>query len=479
VSSVTKPDLVVSKHAPGRTQRRVGIALLAIAGLLVTARAFSAVPNDATLSVTLLAIAAIMALGVSRTPGGGTSLIGLFFLTTVVFNLGRPILWLIFGDESLYELALGLNAGAPGSVERSDLLLFWCIGIASLAGGYFASYRVVELRRSPLPERRKAYCRDCFWITLVIIAISIPVAAESKLAIFIREGYPGLYASQTSYSFSWFRSLDFLLPALFGLAVLLRESIYMRLVAVMVALYAVTGLFVGQRAAVGQVVLVAVWYLSVIRRKGVRKWLLVSAGAVLIVLFQFIAGWREGDGNAITLAQFMVDQGVTFLLPASIGQLPFPQFHTILGSFIPLGAVYSTLGVGTAADRSLGNYLNSQLSIAQFEQGYGLGSTFYLELFYLSGAVWTFYLAACALSGVLLRKWEESSLRSDLSLLFLCMCVSNIVFLPRGTISAITSQIIYASVYMLVIYLVPLLMVKSSSSTRSSSSVGLGTTAHA
>jgi len=466
VSSVTKPDLAVSKDLPGRTQRLAGVALLAIASFLVVARGFSVVATDGTLSVTLLAIAAIVALGISRTREGFTGLIGLFFLTTVVFNLGRPILWLIFRDDSVYELTFGLTL-SPGGTERADLLLFWCVGIAAFAGGYFAFYRITEPQHPALSERNTTYCRRCFWITLVIVAISIPLSAASKVAIFAREGYAGLYASQTTYSFSWLRPLDFLLPTLFGLAVLLGESRYVRLVAVAVTAYAVTGLVVGQRAAVGQWILVAVWYLSVIRRKRVRKWLLVSAGAVLIVLFQFVAGWRYGDDSSTNLAQFMADQGITFMLPSSLSELPSPPFHTILGSVIPLGAVYSVLGIGTPADRSIGNYMSSSFSVTGFEDGYGLGGTFYLEPFYACGGVWIFYLMACMFLGILLRKWEGSSLRDNLALLYLCMCVSDIVFLPRGTIAAITSQILYASMYMLLIYLLDWAMVNSSSSVQS------------
>ena len=69
--------------------------------------------------------------------------------------------------------------------------------------------------------------------------------------------------------------------------------------------------------------------------------------------------------------------------------------------------------------------------------------------------------------GTLLRKWEESSSRDNLAFLYLCMCVSDIVFLPRGTIAAITSQILYASMYMLLIYLFDWAMANSSSSVQS------------
>ena len=173
----------LSKHLKkadsGRTQRLAGIALLAIASLLVVARGFSVVASDGTLSVTLLAIAAIVALGVSRTREGFTGLIGLFFLTTVIFNLGRPILWLIFRDDSVYELTFGLTL-SPGGAERADLLLFWCVGIAAFVGGYFVFYRITEPHHPLLSERNATFCRRCFWITLAIVAVSIPLSQRQK-----------------------------------------------------------------------------------------------------------------------------------------------------------------------------------------------------------------------------------------------------------------------------------------------------------
>lgn len=452
-------------HGRLPTRQMAGAALLAIASVLAATHILSAVPSPDSLSAALLAIGGVIALAVSTTRQGFTSLIGLFFLTTAVFNLARPILWLLFRDERVYELPFGIM-GDLGSKERSEILLFWCVGIAAFAGGYFAFYRQAESRLAPLSQRYAGFCRRCFWMTLVIVGISIPLEAASKLGTFIREGYAGLYAGQTTYSLSWLRSLNFLLPVLFGLAVLLRESRYIRLVALAVTSYAVAGLIVGQRAMLGQWVLVAVWYLSVVRRKPIKRWLLVCAGTVLIILFQFIAGWRDGYGSVLTLTQFMVDQGVTFLLPASISQLPSPPPHSVVASLVPLGAVYSLFGIGTPADRDIGNYLMSRFNFTGFHQGYGLGATFYLELFYACGGLWLGYLLACALGGFVLRRWEESSSRRNVPLFYLCMCVSDIVFLPRGSISAVTPQIIYPSVYLVVVYAVDWAMLNCAAGVR-------------
>jgi hypothetical protein len=459
-----------------RAQRFAGLALLVTASILVLSRPVAVRLDPSVLSVVLLSVAVVAAFAVSRVERGFSSLIGLFLVTTVVFNLGRPILWLILRDEQAYQLTFGFTVDTPQGIQ-SELLFFWCVGIAGFVGGYFAVYRVKLLRLAPLGKQSIGYCRRCFWITLLIVALIIPVALRSNLATFVADGYAGLYANQTGYTFSLSRALDFLLPTLFGLAVLLRESRYMRLVFLAVAANGVAGLIVGQRGGAGQWIVVGVWYLSNIRGKRIRRWLLVCGGVALVIFFQLVAGWREGYESSTALAEFMIEQGVTFLLPLSITQLPPPAAHTIIASVLPLGGMYSAFSVGSAADRSIGNYLSSGFNVLQFEQGRALGGTFYLELFYASGGVWIFYLVSCILGGILLRRWEQSSLQHNLSLLFFCMSVPWIVFLPRGTISAITSQIIYGAIYLLLMYLFDWVMVNSSPSVQSA--VPLGRTADA
>lgn len=425
--------------------------LLGTACFLLLVRTMSLRPSIDTLSIILLGIAAAMALGIARS-GGLTGFFGLFFISTLVFNLGRPLLWLVFRDEDIYDLAMGITTNVVDRARQADLLIFWGVGIASVAAGYFLFYRTPEFSRPPLSINNRAYCQSSFWVTLVLVCAAIPVAAATKIAAFSSEGYTALYVGQTQYSFSWFRLLDFLLPTLFALSVLLRDTKFIAIVATTVVANALISLGVGQRATMGQWILVTLWYLSTIQRRKMNKWLLVSSGFALVILFQFIADWREGYDSILTVQQFVTEQSTTFSLPTLMTELPPPPAHTVVGSILPLGAVYSVFGIGTAADMNLGNYLSSQFDMGQFEQGRGLGGTVYLELFYLSGRLWVLYSILCVTAGVVLAKWERCSFRHNWAVFYLCICLPDVIFLPRGSLYFLSSHVIYVSLYMTGIY---------------------------
>lgn len=425
----------------------IGIILMAIAGALSVCQALVLHFSTRSLSITLLAVSLLIGIAVSKSRGGFTSLIGIFFLTTVAFNLGRPILWLVFQDDRVYDLTFGATVSSSDAV-KSSLLIFWCIGIAAFFGGYFTLYRDTRFRRLRLATGDRMYGNRCFWITLFIVAALIPMELMSNVKTVLGGGYTALYAGQTHYTFSWLRLEDFLVPGLFAIGVLISDRRKMRLVALVATAYVLAGVVVGERAAAGQWILIWIWYSSTIVGKRINRWLLITFGAAVIVAFQLIVIWREGQDSSITLVQFLVDQGITFLLPEISQWIPPPPIHTIISSLVPLGAIYSFLGIGSAETNSLGNYLSSHMSMNNFLEGNGLGGTFYLEIYYACGTLLSLFAAGCALGGLLLRRLEEAATRSRIALFYLCSLSPSIFLLPRGTISALTAEFIYLTVYL-------------------------------
>jgi hypothetical protein len=280
----------------------------------------------------------------------------------------------------------------------------------------------------------------------------IPAAFVTNVRTFAQGGYVALYANQAQYSFGWLRLLDFIVPALFGLAVLLKERKYMFVVLCTTLGYVLAGLIVGQRAAFGQCFLVGLWYTTELRRIRIPSWAIVLLASAAIAMFQVVVGWREGYQTSVTLAQFMIDQGITFLLPTLAINSPSPPVHTIVSSLMPLGGLYSVLGIGTAETKSLGSFLSSTLDSARFQSGYGVGGTFYLEIFCASGGVWVAFAVLCVAMGSILRKWEDAARKNATALFYLCICAPSIIILPRGTISAVSATIIYVSIYMVIVY---------------------------
>src|SRR5262249_14911414 len=139
-------------------------------------------PSIGSLTITLLATAVIIGLAVLRIPGRFTSLIGLLFLTTVVFSLGRPILWLFIHDSSVYELTFGATFIPPDELKR-QVLVFWCVGITAFFGGFFLGYRAIPTKHC-LVIKKIDFLRRCFWVTAAVCFALMPAVFVSNLRRF-------------------------------------------------------------------------------------------------------------------------------------------------------------------------------------------------------------------------------------------------------------------------------------------------------
>jgi O-antigen polysaccharide polymerase Wzy len=447
-------NLPISHDVPTRklSQRLAGAALICIAFLpiLLSATHLSSSPTLCT--YLLLAALAVAAWAVHRTEGGFTSLIGLLFLSTVVFNAAEPIYASLTGDTSVYSISFGSTVEPTGE-DLFHLLTFWTVGIASVFGGYFLFFNSKVETRNLLGNGARRFCKRAFIAAFIVVAILIPIMARSRLAAFASGGYTALYLGQAQYSFDPTRLLDFLCPLLYALSVLISEMRCSRMMLVAVLGYVFIGIAVGQRMEAGTWLFVMLWHFSTIRRKRLGILPLALTLALAATIFQVINILRGGyAADRFILIEYFVGQGITFLLPALSWTLPSPPVHSVLGSLLPLGGLYHFLGIGTAADSNLANYIGSQSDPLLFGAGYGLGSSWCMEVFYLCGGMMLLYAVGCGLLGFLLRKWEERSARSRVALFFLCTCLSSLVSLPRGSLSTVSFQAIYGSAFIAFIF---------------------------
>lgn len=436
-------------------QRVAGAVLVLIAFVLIVFDAAGVLMTPKACSVLLLITLAIIAFAVYKSPRGVTSLIGLFFLTTLVFILPRPLFALVTQDDSIYTLLFG-QLVQPRGPDLIRLLAFWIVGIAAMFGGYFLFLRRVPQSLRPLSGRDRICCKQTFVVAFIGVCILLPIVAHNKLEAFFSGGYTSLYLNQAQYSFDVTRPIEFLVPLLFALAVIINEKSHNRMMFVAVVSYVLVGAVVGQRKEIGSWLLVALWYLSTVRRNRISFARLFTCLIVTVLLFQWIEMLREGgeySPDHSLLIQFFVGQGIIFMLPALSWQLPPPPVHSIVGSILPMGALFHLLGVGSAGTTGIGVYVTSQSSPTLFETGYGLDSSAYMEVFYICGQVWVLYAAVCGLLGFLLRKWEERASRSRVALFFLCVCLSSLFAIQRMSMNTLSSKIIYLSVFMTVSYL--------------------------
>lgn len=440
-------------------QRLVGAILVLVAFILIVFDAAGiSLPADAC-SLLMLAVMAIIAFAILKTPGGMTSLIGLLFLGTFIFIAARPIFALVTQNESLYTITFGATF-EPDNQSIYRLLAFWVTGIASLFGGYFLVFNRNVGTFKVWNRSTKYYCKLSFTVAFVIVALLLPVMAYNRFGAFASGGYAALYLSQSQYKFDITRLIDFLAPLLYALSVIIGEKRYSRMMLVAVVGYVLTGALVGRRMEAGSWFLVALWHFSAIRRKPIGMGRLLVILAIAACVLESMELLRGGDvGDNTLLVQFFISQGITVMLPGLSWQLSFPPIHTILGSILPMGALFNLLGIGAAETSSIGAYVCSQSSPLLFQSGLGLGSSAFIEVFYVCGRVMALYAGVCGLLGFLLHKWEMRASRSRAAMFFLCACISSLFSVPRGSLNTLSSQIIYLSAFMAGTYVLSLSLI--------------------
>lgn len=432
----------------GVQQRRAaGAALALIACTLVGFRAAAITMSPNACTWLLLVVLIIAGYAVLKTPGGLTSLVGLLFLSIVVFNATRPLLALFINDDSIYSLTFGPTV-EPSGDTLYRLLSFWTIGISSVFAGYFLLPATDTRSLGCWDARWKTYCKRTFIMSIVLAIVLLPVMARDRLVAFESGGYTALYQNQVHYTFQFTNLLAILCPLLYSLSVLIREKPYSRMMLTAVIGYVLVGIMVGRRMEAGSWLLVMLWHFTAIRRKPLGIGRLILFLAITGCAFESIDLLRGGVSEHALLIQFFLNQGLTFLLPALSWQLPPPAMHTIFGSILPLGGIYHVLNISTNGTVNVGSYVCSQSNPLLFELGYGLGSSGFLEVFYLCGGLSILYAIACAGLGCLLHKWEERAWSSRIALFYLCACISSLVSVPRGSLSTLSSQIIYLSILM-------------------------------
>lgn len=428
--------------------RRIGLALAMMAVAMLVCVWTDASNNPDIYTLFLIATLALAFAGVCRMTGRLASLIGILFISHVLFVLPRPVFALLARDDSVYSLSFGLTV-EPAAGELCRVLAFWTIGIASFFAGYFLRFQPTTVAIRELKKWELQYLETSFAAASLIVIVLLPMLAFNRLRAYAMGGYASLYLAQASYSFDITRAVDYLCPLVYALAVLIRKRTQRRVMIACLICYAATGLLAGRRMDAGSWLLVALWHYSVIegKRLGIGRIAVILCGCAFA--FQTIDFMRGGDrGSGFLLLQFFIGQGITFLLPALSWQIPAPSLHTVVGSLVPMGGVYHVLGIGSAATSNLGSYVCSQAAPSLFESGLGLGSSVYLELFYMCGGIFGVYACACLLIGMLLHEWEKRAMHDPVALLMLCASVASFASLARGSSTTVSSDVLYASVFM-------------------------------
>ena len=202
-------------------QRLAGLILVSAAIALAFSDAAGFALSPEAGAILLIATLAVIAFAIYNTPGRATSLIGLFFVGTLLWVAPRPVIALISRTTpsipcslaSWLRLAARISttcssSGSSASPGCSEALLFFSDARISLPA---------------LSKQGRTYCKRSFMAALAMVAVLLPVLAQERAAAFASGGYTALYMNQAESSFSILPILGYLTPTLYALAVIVGE----------------------------------------------------------------------------------------------------------------------------------------------------------------------------------------------------------------------------------------------------------------
>jgi len=381
-----------------------------------------------------------------------TSLIGLMYCSCALFIWARPAYAIATRDYSIFSITFGNTAILSGKL-LCNLFMFWDIGIAAFFGGYMCFYKNAKYERVEFKTNVKSVYKIIFLSAIVFFYALLPFLVKEKIQAFSVGGYTALYMAQTGYSFNITRLVGFLCPLVFGLSIVINEKAYEKVALATVAIYAAAGLMVGQRIEAGIWIMTFVWYASNVKSMKISIKKLVILFIVVGAFFESIEIIRERHSIGRSLiTEFIVSQGVTFLLPSLMWNLPSPPMHAVLGEMLPLGGLYNLIGIGTTRDYNIANYICAQNNPALFDAGYGLGSSAFIDMYYLCLENYILYAIGCFIAGIILCKIEKMAFQKSAMMLLLSVITPTLFAVQRRSIETLTSSCIYLIVPLALVF---------------------------
>ncbi|BDH45247.1 hypothetical protein TUM12370_12910 [Salmonella enterica subsp. enterica serovar Choleraesuis] len=372
----------------------------------------------------------------------------LFFIALLVFILGRGVLGAVGYNDS-FSIMWGKGYDLNILDDKQSILFFWAMSLYVIFIAFYffdASNKNNNVINNEAIINKKFY-HYVFNICFVISLILIPISSYSKISAFLSGGYSGLYVGQTEYNFSFMRLITFLMPLMFSICLILNSSKLNKKFIFALFLFLLASLVVGQRGAFGSWMLVYLWYIIVFKRKKNAFLKLCIIGGICIPLFQFLEAYRSGfDVNQNILFSFFNNQGMTFFIPYFYKVVGNAPVSTIIASIFPVGGIFQILSLTSPETATISSWVSSGLSSNLFEQGYGVGSSIFVELFALSGNNMIVYCLLLFSMFSIIQVISNKSRQEVFFLLIFGQILPYIFLMPRGSLNQITSQIIYSSI---------------------------------
>ena len=222
------------------------------------------------------------------------------------------------------------------------------------------------------------------------------------------------------------------------------------------------GIIAGARGSFITYLLFLMWYFNSFGRKKINiaflSLYMLAIVYFLSFIFSLITIREVGNSNSSfieTLAKFFYEQGITMMVFAESLKIENYPILPYFQNFIPgTSFIYSFLnGELYSYENNFGYYLGYTLNPKMHEMGYGLGWSFYADMYRYSFGNILFYCLIISIFSIFLNNLILKANIKKYSRFILIVSATSLLFLPREVLSTFFPLIIYASlIYYLIVF---------------------------
>ncbi len=376
---------------------------------------------------------------------------GLMLISMIIFSMGRVFLNFFNMGGDNYELLWGV-------FYYLDLksfyfsLIFWHISISTFILGSVLLNSKKQYNVS-FTENNIVFDLIFKITTPILIILFFPVSYD-LISNFSILGYEGLYQKQADYDFGLGRIAALLLPINLASAFLLKNK-STKISIIILLLYILSNIVVGQRAMLFVWSLIVIWLLKVFFDIKLSKVFILTSAIFMILLSQFVEMVRSGlDFNFENnfFVKFISVQSLTYMLPSMVLSLNTNwPIYSKLTMFLPVGGILSFLGIVQGKQEiSTNAFFAYSLNSDLFNKGFGLGWSFFLDLYLLANQNLFILGIFSFIFGLLFSLLIEKSKTNRFILYLLLSSLPAIIFSPRSILFSVFSSLIYAALLFLI-----------------------------
>lgn len=383
------------------------------------------------------------------------SLYSLFFMTSILFLGGRFIsVFLGYEDRSIFEMDFFVNR-VLSDFEFSKLFYLTILGFISLElGMYFSNlfFKKEYLKDNVLEKKLNSNSLLLYFIIFIIFIFLSNSILESFKKV-LSGGYLELFSSQTNdYSMSFGSVVKTLFISMTGVYLNQKNARVRIIFLILMGVYFTFDIILGGRGGFVCYIIMLIWYNYEFgeKRVNVLKFFL-SLFCLIVFLSSFLSiislRVESVDNSSIwhNILALLYEQGVTLMVfneSLYIEKYPIVPFFQ---NFIPgFSFLYSTFIDNIPAyEKSLSSYISYSLNPVLFNNGYGLGWSFFADAYQYGMRNSFFYSIFIFIFSIFINYLQNNVQKNLVIKVLTTSLVFTILFLPRAGLNTVIPLIAY------------------------------------